>query len=124
MNSVLFELQRAKFPPEKWKSLANGLRLAGAVSIIEADLRDAVGKLQALICQWVKSTTQPNQWITLVEAIVMCDEPAVARDLATAVGVDYPPHSGTAALLRLHHALLSDQPLVYCALVLRCLYIM
>ena len=91
MNSVLFELQRAKFPPEKWKSLANGLRLAGAVSIIEADLRDAVGKLQALICQWVKSTTQPNQWITLVEAIVMCDEPAVARDLATAVGVDYPP---------------------------------
>ena len=121
MNSVLFELQRAKFPPN---SRQFRLRLAGAVSIIEADLRDAVGKLQALICQWVKSTTQPNQWITLVEAIVMCDEPAVARDLATAVGVDYPPHSGTAALLRLHHALLSDQPLVYCALVLRCLYIM
>ena len=32
----------------------------------------------------------------------MCDEPTVARDLATAVGVDYPPHSGTAYSLRLH----------------------
>ena len=101
LNNVLFELQRVKFPAEKWKSLANGLRLAAAVSIIETDQRGVVDKLQALISRWVKSTTQPNQWITLVEAIVMCDEPAVARDLATAVGVDYPPHSGTAALLRL-----------------------
>ena len=100
LNNVLFELQRAKFPAEKWKSLANGLKLASAVHIIKADESDVVGKLQALISRWVKSTTQPNQWITLVEAIVMCDEPAVARDLATAVGVDYPPHSGTAALLR------------------------
>ena len=48
----------------------------------------------------MKRMTRPDQWITLVKAIVMCDEPAVARDLATAVGVDYPPHSGTAALLR------------------------
>ena len=98
MNSVLFELQRINFPAEKWQSLANGLRLAGAVPIIEADQRTVVGKLQALISRWLKS-----QWITLVEAIVMCDEPAVARDLATAVGVDYPPHSGTAALLRLQY---------------------
>ena len=112
MNSVLFELQRVKFPAQKWQSLANGLRLASDVPIIEADQRTVVSKLQALISRWVNSTTQPNQWITLVEAIVMCDEPAVARDLATAVGVDYPPHSGTAALLRLHRALLSDQPLV------------
>ena len=96
LNNVLFELHiKAKFPAEKWIFLANGLRLASAVSIIEAEQRDVVGKLQALISRWVKSTTQPNQWITLVEAIVMCDEPAVARDLATAVGVDYPPHSGT-----------------------------
>ena len=95
VNTVLFELQRVKFPAVKWKSLANGLRLASAVPIIKADHRDTVGRLQALIGEWVKSTTQPNEWITLVEAIVMCDEPAVARDLATAVGVDYPPHSGT-----------------------------
>ena len=90
VDSVLFELQKVSFPAEKWQSLANGLTIASAVPIIEADQRTVVGKLQALISRWVKSTTQPNQWITLVEAIVMCDEPAVARDLATAVGVDYP----------------------------------
>ena len=96
LDNVLYELQRAKFPAEKWKSLANGLRQASAVSFIKADESDVVGKLQALISRWVKNSTQPcNQWITLVEAIVMCDEPTVARDLATAVGVDYPPHSGT-----------------------------
>ena len=100
LDNVLFELQRVKFPAEKWKSLANGLRLASAVPTIEADQRTVIGKLQALISRWVNRTTRPNQWITLVKAIVMCDEPAVARDLATAVGVDYPPHSGTAALLR------------------------
>ena len=94
MDSVLFELQRAKFPAEKWKSLANGLRLASAVPIIKADERDAVGKLQALISRWVKSSTQPNQWLRLVEAIVMCDEPAVAKVLSTAVGVHFLPHSG------------------------------
>ena len=95
VDTVLFELQKANFPAEKWKTLANGLRLASAVPSIKADESDVVGKLQALISRWVKSTTQPNQWITLIEAIVMCDEPTVARDLATAVGVDYPPHSGT-----------------------------
>ena len=95
MNTVLYELQRAKFPANKWLSLANGLKQANAVDIIEADHKTSESKLHALISRWVKSTTQPNQWITLVEAIVMCDEPAVARDLATAVGVDYPSHSGT-----------------------------
>ena len=95
-DNVIYELQKVKFPAEKWKSLANGLRLASAVPMIEADQRDVVSKLQALIAQWVKSTTQPNEWITLVEAIVMCDEPAVARDLATAVGVDCSPQIGTA----------------------------
>ena len=95
LDTVLYELQRAKFPANKWLSLANGLRQASAVSIIEANHRTVESRLHALICRWVRSTTQPNQWITLVEAIVMCDEPAVARDLATAVGVDYPPHSGT-----------------------------
>ena len=94
VNNVLFELHKAKFPAEKWKSLANGLRLASTVAIIEADHKDAVGKLQALISRWVRNATQPNQWITLVEAIVMCNEPTVARHLATAVGLDYALHSG------------------------------
>ena len=108
LDNVLFELQRAKFPAEKWKSLANGLKLASAVPIVKADESDVVGKLQALISRWVKSTTQLNQWITLVEAIVMCDEPAVARDLATAVGVDYPPHSGTTIMPHRNNATCTD----------------
>ena len=95
VKTVLLELQRAKFPANKWISLANELKQANAVDIIEADHKSAESKLDALISQWVKNTTQPNQWIILLDAIVRCDEPAVARDLATAVGVDCPPHSGT-----------------------------
>ena len=34
----------------------------------------------------------------------MCDEPAVARDLATAVGVDYPPHSGAKMHIGKHNS--------------------
>ena len=93
VNTVLYELQRARFPANKWLSLANGLRLANAVDIIEADHRTAVSKLHALISRWLRSTTQPNQWITLVEAIVMCDEPTVARDLLQLWTTS--PHSGT-----------------------------
>ena len=91
-NSVVFELHKARFPPEKWQSLASGLRMAAAVSIIDADCRTSVGKLQELIRKWIKgSTTTGNQlWVMLIDAVVMCDEPAVAQQLATAVGC--PPH--------------------------------
>ena len=41
--------------------------------------------LQELIYRWVGSTTG-NQWVMLIDAVVMCDEPAVAQELATAVG--------------------------------------
>ena len=44
-----------------------------------------VGMLQELISRWVGSTTS-NQWVMLIDAVVMCDEPAVAQELATAVG--------------------------------------
>ena len=54
LDNVLFELQKVKFPADKWKSLVNGLRLASAVPIIKADESDVVGKLQALISRWVK----------------------------------------------------------------------
>ena len=49
--------------------------------------------LQELISRWVGSTTG-NQWVTLIDAVVMCDEPAVAQELATAVGCPL-PLSGT-----------------------------
>ena len=39
--------------------------------------------LQELISRWVGSTTG-NQWVMLIDAVVMCDEPAVAQELATA----------------------------------------
>ena len=97
-DQILIQFQSSKI----YLLLLHGLVLSlyycstwsSAVAVIEADQPTVIGKLHALISRWVKSTTQPNQWITLVEAIVMCDEPTVARDLATAVGVDYPPHSG------------------------------
>ena len=41
--------------------------------------------LQELISLWVGSTIG-NQWVMLIDAVVMCDEPAVAQELATAVG--------------------------------------
>ena len=89
LDSVLYELQRLKFPAHKWRLLANSLRVASVVDNIDADHRDVAGKLQAVISHWVKSTTQHNQWITLVEAVIMCDECGVAEQLATAVGVEY-----------------------------------
>ena len=89
VDSVLFELQKAKFPSHKWKSLASGLRSASHVPSIEADFRDTVGMLHGLIYRWVGDTTG-NQWVMLIDAVVMCDEPAVAQKLATAVGC--PPH--------------------------------
>ena len=49
--------------------------------------------LQELISRWVGSTTG-NQWVMLIDAVVMCDEPAVAQELATAVGCP-PALSGT-----------------------------
>ena len=60
--------------------------MAAAVSIIDADCRTSVSKLQELIRKWIKgSTTTGNQlWVMLIDAVVMCDEPAVAQQLATA----------------------------------------
>ena len=92
VNRALFELQKVRFPADKWQSLANGLMMATAVPTIDADCRNSVGKLQELIRKWVAgSTTSANQlWVMLIDAIKMCDEPAVAQQLATAVGC--PPH--------------------------------
>ena len=87
VNSVVFELQKARFPADKWQSLAGGLKIVNDVPIIDADCRTSVGKLQELIRRWVQgSRTTGNQWVMLIDAVVMCDEPAVAQELATAVG--------------------------------------
>ena len=65
VDSVLFELQKAKFPSHKWKLLANGLRVASLVPNIEASCRDLASMLQELIYRWVGSTTG-NQWVMLI----------------------------------------------------------
>ena len=88
---MLYELQRVNFPAHKWRLLANSLRVASVVDNIDADHRDVAGKLQAVVRHWMDNTTQHNQWITLVEAVSMCNECRRARQLATAVGVDYTP---------------------------------
>ena len=97
VNSVVFELHKARFPAVKWQSLASGLRMATAVPTIDTDCRNSVGKLQELIRRWVAGSTSPtgNQWDMLIDAVIMCDEPAVAHELSTAVGC--PPRSGNTA---------------------------
>ena len=91
MDSESYQLLKVKFPPEKWCTLAQGLNVASAVFKIEYDHKNVDDKLLAVISHWVKGTTQHNQWMTLVEAVIMCDECGVAEQLATAVGVEYTP---------------------------------
>ena len=98
VNSVVFELHKARFPADKWRSLASGLKMATAVPTIDADCRTSVGKLQELIRRWVagsSTTSGMNQWVMLIDAVVMCDEPAVAQQLATAVGCPTHPTGTT-----------------------------
>ena len=87
---MLYELQRVNFPEHKWRRLANSLKVGSAADNIEANHKDCTGKLQAVVRHWI-DTTQHNQWITLVEAVIMCDECGVAEQLATAVGVACTP---------------------------------
>ena len=91
LDSVLYELQKIKFPARKWRQLANSLKVGSAGDDIDADHRDVAGKLQAVVRLWMDDTTQHNQWITLVKAVSMCDERHRAKKLATAVGVEYAP---------------------------------
>ena len=88
---MLYELQRVNFPEHKWRRLANSLKVGSAAANIEANHRDCTGKLQAVVRHWMANATQHNQWITLVEAVSMCDECGVAEELATAVEVEYTP---------------------------------
>ena len=88
---MLYELQKIKFPEQKWRQLANSLKVGSAADNIDDNHRNSTGKLQAVVRHWMDNTTQHNQWITLVQAVSMCDECHKARQLATAVGVEYNP---------------------------------
>ena len=91
LNSVLYELQKVKFPEQKWRQLANSLKVGSAADNIDDNHRNNTGKLQAVVRHWIDNTTQHNQRITLVEAVSMCDEHRRAKKLATAFGVEYAP---------------------------------
>ena len=88
---MLFELHKVKFPEHKWRRLASSLKVGSAVADVDDNHKDSTGKLQAVVRHWMDNTTQHNQWITLVEAISMCDERRRAKQLATTVGVEYTP---------------------------------
>ena len=66
--------------------------------------------LQELISRWVGSTTG-NQWVMLIDAVKICDEPAVAQELATAVGCSL-AHSGTTTDIDSNHIKLLSKLLV------------
>ena len=91
LDSVLYELQRVNFPEHKWRQLASSLRVGSAADNIDYNYRNSTGKLQAVVRHWMDNTTLHNQWITLVEAVIMCDERRRAKQLAKAVGVEYAP---------------------------------
>ena len=90
---MLYELQKVKFPEQKWRQLANSLKVGSAADNIDDNHRNNTAKLQAVVRHWIDNTTQHNRWITLVEAVIMCDECRRAKQLATAVGhgVEYAP---------------------------------
>ena len=71
--------------------------------------------LQELITRWVGSTTG-NQWVVLIDAVVMCDEPAVAQELATAVGCPL-AHSGTTTDIDSNQIKLLSKLLVSCSVL-------
>ena len=80
-NEVSFHLSKHKFPSDKWKKLADGLRMARATTTIEADEANVHDRLQALIIHWVANDPEAT-WQKLVEAVRMSNETVIAEKLA------------------------------------------
>ena len=74
-----------KFPAAKWTDLATGLRLATAISTIQANAQDVGARLQALIVYWL-ANDKGATWQKLVDAVAMSNEKVIAADLAKNVG--------------------------------------
>ena len=84
-DEALFLLSKHRLPPAKWKKLANGLKKASATSTIEANASDVDGCLQALIIHWIANDSEAT-WQKLLNAVIMCDEKAIAEKLAKDIG--------------------------------------
>ena len=94
LDSVMYELQRAKFPVGRWESLSGCLMTYLGTTLA----RDDTEHLHELIKSWVNSTKDSNPWITLVSAVDRTGEHDVAAELATTVfGV---PLQGNMAKIR------------------------
>ena len=89
LDSVMYELQRVEFPVAKWIPLSSELELMHVAYSVNAQLRDDVRKLHAVINYWVNNTKDSNPWITLVKAVDRVGEHSVAAKIAAAVGVPY-----------------------------------
>ena len=95
LDSVMYELQRAKFPVGKWQSLSNHLSI---LYLGDSFRRNDVENLHELIRLWINVKKDSNPWITLVSAVDRTGEHDVAAELATAVfGV---PLQGNMAKIR------------------------
>ena len=83
LDSVIYELQRAKFPVVYWEPLSRHLNTWYCLHT--SFTSDDAEKLHGMIESWVNSTKDSNPWITLVSAVDRIGEHDVAAKLATAV---------------------------------------
>ena len=89
-DTILHKLQKHKFPEHKWINLATGLKLASRVPGIKSENSDNLSRLIALVNHWTANYDEGSRWKTLVDAVNMCGEYIVARNLAQDVGVPAP----------------------------------
>ena len=90
-DTVLHKLLKHKFPKHKWVDLAIGLMLAGCVPGIKSDNSCDLSRLIALVNHWTANVDESGRWETLVDAVIMCEEYIVAKNLAKDVCVPCPP---------------------------------
>ena len=88
---ILNKLKKHKFPEHKWMDLAFGLMLADRVPGIESENRSDLSRLIALVNHWTANVDESGRWETLVDAVNMCEEYIVAKNLAKDVCVPCPP---------------------------------
>ena len=90
-GKILRKLQKHKFPEHKWVKLAVGLMLADRVPGIESENSSNLSRLIALVNHWTANVDESGRWETLVDAVNMCEEYIVAKNLAIDVCVHCPP---------------------------------
>ena len=71
-------------------NLATGLMLASRVPGIESENKNDLSRLIALVNHWTANSDEGSRWETVVDAVNMCEEYIVARDIAQDVGVPCP----------------------------------